>query len=160
MKKIKAGILLLSSAILLSPTSVFASNADQTLPSIVYDTAQLQEKSFEPAITNVGARLSASLTPYWTAQTIVTTNDGATSVSDSFTDTSKQKRLTINRIYAKVKLYEDGGYKGSSEDDQSDLSHAGAQFASPAGPSDTEAYGAHKFEHAGYQSWYPETYDT
>ncbi|MEK3759649.1 hypothetical protein MKZ07_14470 [Paenibacillus sp. FSL P4-0338] len=160
MKKRKVVTLLLGSAILLSPTNVFALSTDQTIPLVVFDTAQLQEKSFEPANTNTGAKLSAALTPHWTAKTTVTYNSGATSVSDSFTDSSKRTRLTIDRIYAKVKLYEDGGHIGSAEDDQSNLSHAGAQFGSGASASNTEAYGAHKFEHAGFQSWYPETFDT
>ncbi|RAP73389.1 hypothetical protein [Paenibacillus montanisoli] len=132
----------------------------RTDQEVIHDFEKISEKGFKPARTSKLTTFAA-VTPYYVAKTTVTYTSGATSVSDSYTDSSRSTKYNIDLIYAKVKVYEYGGFYGSSEDTQTNFSHAGAQYGSgQALGSDTEAYGLHKFQEAGFQTWEPETYDT
>ncbi|MBU5346332.1 hypothetical protein [Paenibacillus lautus] len=155
----KAASIIAGGMLLLLPLNAFASSDIQPVQEVIYDFERVQEKSFVPAPTSELSTFAVA--PYYFAKTTVSHTDGGTSVSDSYTDSSKTARYSIDLIYAKVKTYEYGGLLGSKEDKQTNASHAGAQYGSGTHlGSDTEAYGLHRFEEAGFQTWEPETFDT
>lgn len=164
MKKTLASIaIILFSASSLSLTA-YASGTDIVPSDVVLDSEKVPHKEFQPQLLdNQQNKLSAAATgPYWVADSKCDEgyfSDNVLSYSASYTDNSKSNRKQIDRIYAKLTVYNDKAFAASGTDDQSNSSYAGATASVHFNLfADGESYGTHKFEHAGYQSWYPETY--
>lgn len=159
-KKLKL-LALVVSLITLTSTQVFATST-VIIPTVVENTAKVAEKSFQPKpISTQITVLATSSTPMWYVKSTLYVLGGTVSTSDSFTDSTKAKRYAIDHIYAKTKYYVESSLKGSAQDEQYNNSHAGAECQrGTIYTGDAEVYGNHLFEHKGYQSWSPETYDT
>lgn len=135
------------------------------MDNAVYDTQKIPHKVFSPAALNSANNTSLQVlsAPYWEVLSVWYIDDVGTSTSDSWTSSSKTTRYVIDHIYAKTKVYNRGVIDVTKADDQLNASHAGASARCTSIShifSDHEVYGAHTFEEAGFQSWYPETYDT
>lgn len=77
----------------------------------------------------------------------------ATATSDSYTDSSEQTRWAIDYIYAKARIYVDGGLKAQLADTQTNSSHAGATANYwGTGSGNGIAYSNHEFRESGYQT--------
>ncbi|HDX9630432.1 TPA: hypothetical protein ROY30_004157 [Bacillus cereus] len=133
-------------------------SANEGVSPVVHDNEKLPSKTFSPLpldskITNYAAG------PHYSAKSGQYALGGTWSTSDSYTSSSKSKRKSIDRIYAKTKHYVDGGSVGSKADDQYNASHAGAEVNKGAWYiGDDEVYGEHIFANKGYQTWKTETY--
>lgn len=147
------------------PTNAYAViQNDEGIKKEVFDTAKLPNKVFQPSSVDGSVNPSfvlPALDYYWVAESSVGFWGGTTTSSDSYTDSSCSIKKPITHIYAKSKRYIDGALDTSKTDDQYTSSHASAVCdGNGIHFTDIEAYGSHKFEQTGYQSWYPETYDT
>lgn len=66
----------------------------------------------------------------------------------------------IDSIYAKARIFENGGLVGSASDTNSNSSYTGVTAKSPSGFAtwDNDARGNHSFKEAGFKDVYHETY--
>lgn len=153
--------------ILLSVSSIsLTANAsgNKIVPSAVVDTEKVPHKEFQPQLLDnqQNTLRAAAVGPHWVADSSCDEgyfSDNVLSYSASYTDSTKSTRKQIDRIYARLTVYNEKAFAASGTDDQSNSSYAGATASVHFNPwEDGESYGTHKFEHAGYQSWYPETY--
>jgi hypothetical protein len=164
----------------LALTSIFAFSVDNSesvyaasssVPDKVEQKFVNESATFTPLSTSDGSSRADTLPgggdasgPYWHAT--YTFNDPlfgspeAGAYSNSWTSTSESSRMAIDRIYAKARLYNNGGIYSSKVDDNTNSSYAGAVISNwPTSYSGTELYTNHIFQESGYQSWYPEGYD-
>lgn len=145
--------------------NVQAQNMDkEKTPTAVVDTRKLPEKNFKPQrISNESQSSTLAATssgPYWSAKSIFSGTYGTTS-SDSYGDSTKTTRYSIDHIYAKARIYVGQTFRAENYDDQYSTSRAGITVGTQVSFwEDGENFGLHKFEHSGYQSWYPESYGT
>lgn len=130
----------------------------------LFDLRPIEQKSTNAERINGDGEISpASLSegPF-TANSKIKGNRVTTISSDkiSATATSNATRV-IDSIYAKARLYENGGLLDSKENPETNSSHAGVT----AGPSsfglvtwDNDAYGNHTYKDAGWKDVVHETY--
>lgn len=132
----------------------------------VYDYEKIPEKSYCPKrISKDGFYLESPLTLYWYAMCKyhdpLFFDMWGEAQTDSYCDEEYSQRYAIDYIKAKVKLYVNGILDGSATDDDTNASHAGISLDyETQGSQDYEVYGLHACEEEGYESWYPETYDS
>ena len=123
----------------------------------VYDFRKLPSKTFSPErLDNQGFTATAALSLNFYANCeLGSVNSRAW--SDAVNGSSA---YPIDRIMATARFYKNSVLASSATDNQMNSSHAGAGVESRhAIWEDPDLYGSHAFEEAGYQSWYPETYD-
>lgn len=85
----------------------------------------------------------------------------ASAISESYTDSTKSTRWPIDRIYAKVRVINySGTLIGSAENEQKYSSVASTTSVPDSLVTDDHAISNHAFEMSGYQSWYPENYNS
>lgn len=134
----------------------------EQIPTSVVDTRKLPEKEFAPKLISNDTNIStlAASAPYWTAKSTFGGSAGTTT-SDSYGSPDKSTRYNIDHIYAKARVYVNQVFKAENSDDQYNTSKAGITvYAQTSFWDDGETFGLHKFEHSGYQSWYPDSYGT
>lgn len=149
--------LLLFSSLLMLPSAAFAS--ESTVNDEIIEGVNVKGFAAE-SLSSVSA-LAAADTPHYFGETKVYAIGGASAFSDAYTNSSKEKQLRIDRIYAKAKLYVSGDLYSSDVDDQKDASHAGIYTAyGVRNIGNQESIGEHKFENAGYKIVIFETEDT
>jgi hypothetical protein len=158
---------ILAGAFLLFATyPIFASQIAETnkamtdIPEIVYDTEKIPQKSFVPKKLDASTEFETLAAGNWTANCDVY-NPVLSNILCNATSTSTMNgsNWAIDLIYAKVRAYEGGGLIISDEDSNTNSAFAGITVNTDREGWGVYCYGNHKFEEAGYQSWYPETFD-
>ncbi|AMM91855.1 hypothetical protein ABES08_03350 [Peribacillus simplex] len=154
--KFKAASLVIAGSLIL-PSFALAESEDV---STIYDTTLKATKTFEAVPLDDSISVNATK-PYYVAKSSLYRLGGSYSTSRSYTSSAKTKSKAIDLIYAKTKHYVKGALQGSASDTEKNSSRAGAEVNyGKQYPGDWEVFGSHKFQHKGYKTWQPETYDT
>ncbi|GGJ16112.1 hypothetical protein [Paenibacillus hunanensis] len=134
---------------------------DQLSATDIVDTSKAAEKEFSPSPINSQGQgiASAAAAPYYVARSDFS-GSTAESISESFTDSTKSKRKNIDHIGARTVAYLNKGFVGERSSHQYNENQAAAIVSNIPNTifGDGETYGHHVFEHAGYTTWYPESY--
>lgn len=145
--------------VLVSVTPAYAvKDQKSSIEKVVYDFEKIPKKVFIPQPLKNDVNMATNIT--WTARTNLFEY---MFFSDHSSDSKLQETgasYPIDLIYVKGRLYVDGNLRDSEVDEATNASYAGVRCDTGIPVGDASAYGNHKFEEAGYQSWYPETYDT
>ncbi|MEA4895897.1 MAG: hypothetical protein VB064_11650 [Oscillospiraceae bacterium] len=145
-----------------SITEAQANNGLYVSGNSVYDFTKASSKTFVPGRTDGSYSVNSTGTErYFSADsTYHSFTCVFRSTSDAYSNYGSDSWV-IDKIEAKCRYYQDDALAASGIDTEYNASHAGAT-PSPMPTllsSSDYIYGSHAFEEAGYQSWYPETYE-
>lgn len=127
--------------------------------NVVYDNEKKSEKVFSPQKLDSGIGITAT-GKLWSANVdIWNPVTGHVRCKATSKSTYNGSNWAIDYIYAKARAYKNGTLEASASDDAYNSSYVGALAITDDEGWGWAGYGNHKFQKAGYQSYYPETYD-